>query len=216
MFVFDAPVEGVYHLILAGGLPAALTIVLLTLGVRAALVPLSVRAARAERAKAALAPRVEKLRERFGSDPERLLRETTGLYRREGVKMTGGLLPSLAQAPFFTVLYRVFTSAAIAGQSNVLLAHTFLSVPLGQSLIGVVGTAGVLSWPVALFALVLAALAGLGWISARRIPQRFLRLIPFGTVAFAAFTPLAAGIYLVVSGAWTAIERATLQRVILT
>ncbi|GAB3687673.1 membrane protein insertase YidC [Actinocorallia lasiicapitis] len=215
--LFLLPVEYAHRLLtlLGAVLPPAAAIAVLTLAVRAALLPLAVRTARAEKARAALAPQVEKLRKKFGKDPERLLRETSELYRREGVKLTGGLLPSLAQAPFFMVLYQVFTRTAIAGQANALLVHTFLTVPLGQSWIGVLGTAGLVSGPSALFLALFAVLAALAWLSARQIPQPVLRLLPFGTVVFAAFVPLAAGIYLVVSGVWTAVERATLKRVVL-
>jgi YidC/Oxa1 family membrane protein insertase len=38
------------------------------------------------------------------------------------------------------------------------------------------------------------------------------RVMPFGTVVAAAFVPLAAGLYLLTSGAWAAVERAVLQR----
>ncbi|WP_141583502.1 hypothetical protein [Actinomadura sp. WMMA1423] len=38
------------------------------------------------------------------------------------------------------------------------------------------------------------------------------RAMPFGTIAVAAFVPLAAGLYLLTSGAWTAAERAVLHR----
>jgi YidC/Oxa1 family membrane protein insertase len=39
-----------------------------------------------------------------------------------------------------------------------------------------------------------------------------VRLLPFVTVAIAAFVPLAAGLYLATSTAWTLAERAVLGR----
>lgn len=38
------------------------------------------------------------------------------------------------------------------------------------------------------------------------------RLLPYLTVAFAAFVPLAAGLYLLTTTAWTAAERTLLMR----
>ncbi|GAA3217876.1 YidC/Oxa1 family membrane protein insertase [Actinocorallia longicatena] len=218
MSLFSAPVEGAYHLLgaLTAVLPPVVAIIVLTVGTRLALVPLSIRAARAEKARAALAPRVEKLRRRWKADPQRLLQETSALYRREGVSMTGGLLPMLAQAPFAWVVYRVFTATVIAGQANALLVHTFLTVPLGQSWIAVLGTAGVFSPASALFLVLFGLLAVIAWVNARSVPHPLMRLLPFGTVVFAAFVPLAAAVYLVVSGAWTTAERAVTRRVILT
>jgi hypothetical protein len=55
--------------------------------------------------------------------------------------------------------------------------------------------------------------AAVAWVTYRRTPadqSRLLRLLPFGTVLVAAMLPLAAGIYLLVSTAWTAAERVIL------
>jgi YidC/Oxa1 family membrane protein insertase len=41
---------------------------------------------------------------------------------------------------------------------------------------------------------------------------RVLRLLPYGTVAVAALVPLAAGLYLLTTTAWTAAERVLLRR----
>lgn len=217
MFIIDAPVAGAHQLLAAliSVVPAVAAIILLTLAVRLLLLPLSLSAARAEKAKAALAPQVAKLKKKFDRDPQRMLRETSELYRREGVKLTGGLLPALAQAPFFMVLYRVSVSTTIAGQTNVLLTHTFLTAPLGQSWIAILGTTGLFSIPSAIFLGLLALLVLVAWFTARRIPAdapQILRLLPYGTVIFAAVVPLAAAVYLLASGTWTAVERAVLHR----
>jgi YidC/Oxa1 family membrane protein insertase len=39
-----------------------------------------------------------------------------------------------------------------------------------------------------------------------------LRVLPFVSVVFAAFAPLAAALYLVTSASWTLLERAVLRR----
>lgn len=217
MFLIDAPVAGAYHLVtaLTAVVPPAVAIVILTVAVRAALLPLAISAARSVRARARLAPQAGKLQRKYAEDPERLLRETSAMYRREGVSLTGGLLPVLAQAPFFVVLYQLFVRATIGGQANVLLTHTLLTAPLGQSWIGVAGTAGLLSVPSAVFAGLVALLVLVAWWTSRRLPAgtpALVRLLPFGTVVFALFTPLAAGLYLLVSGTWTAGERLALAR----
>jgi YidC/Oxa1 family membrane protein insertase len=41
-----------------------------------------------------------------------------------------------------------------------------------------------------------------------------IRLLPFGTVVIAAAVPLAAGLYLLTTTAWTVIERTVLRRVL--
>ena len=60
-----------------------------------------------------------------------------------------------------------------------------------------------------------------GWLAARAtglpgpgaaVPAALTRLLPYATVAVAAFVPLACVLYLVTSTAWTLAERALLQR----
>ena len=79
-----------------------------------------------------------------------------------------------------------------------------------------------------MFAGLFVLLAGIGWLSARMArrasgpgrPGRatghqawpWPRVLPFATVAIAAFVPLAAGLYLATSTAWTLAERAVLGR----
>jgi YidC/Oxa1 family membrane protein insertase len=215
MSVIDAPVVGAYHLVttltpLVGSVAA---IVLLTLAVRLVLLPLAVRQARGERERARLLPRAEKLRKRYGKDPRRLNRELGALYAAEGVTPYAGCLPALAQWPFFVVLYRLFVSASIAGQQNVLLTHTLLGVPLGETWIGVLTVAGPLSPHALVFYGLCALLLAVAWWTSRRIAAPgLLRLLPYGTAVVAAFVPLAAGIYLLTSTTWTAAERTVLRR----
>ncbi|MCP2335826.1 YidC/Oxa1 family membrane protein insertase [Actinomadura rupiterrae] len=220
MGLLDAPVAGAYALVkgltlglepVAGGFSAVLAIVLFTLGVRALMLPLAVRAARGEKARAALLPKLARLRERHGRNPERLRRETAALYEREGASPLTGFGPMLLQFPFFMVMYRLFRSGMIAGHQNVLLAHAVFSVPLGQNFVSVAATPAGL-----VFAGLFVALAVVGWWSSRHAPQAWMRLLSLGTVAVAAFVPLAAGVYLLASASWTAVERAVLRRTILT
>jgi len=222
MFVFDAPVGAAYQVVnglaeglgpIAGGMSAVLAIMLFTVAVRLVLLPLAVRQALGDRARARLQPQVAALRARYRKDPERQRRALVELYEKEGVSATAGCLPALAQWPFFAVMYRLFESAKVAGGRNALLAHTLLGAPLGHNVLTVVSMYGVLA-PQALVCYgVLAAIAGVAWWSARRIEgDRLVRLAPYVTVVAAGFVPLAGAVYLLTTTAWTAAERALLRR----
>ena len=167
------PVGAAYHLVfalthlltpVAGGLAAAAAIVLFTAAVRLLTCPLSLRALRGQAAMARLAPQVQSLRTRYGRQPERLQRELTALYKREGTSPFAGILPLLAQWPFLSVMYLLFRSATVGGAQNQLLSDGLLGVPLGAHWLS---GAGLLSVHDALFLAVFAVLAALCWLSAR-------------------------------------------------
>ena len=201
-----------YHLLMSladvlGG--AAVAIVVLTVCLRLALLPLTLRQIAGERARAALAPRLAELTARHGSDPAAYQRAVLDLHKEEGVPMLAGCLPALAQAPFFAVLYSVFIQSTIDGRPNALLAADLFGTSLGAS-----GTAAL---PVLLG--VLALMAVVATVSARRIRRTiqpgqpgFLSALPYLSVVFAAFVPLAAGVYLLTTTAWSALETAVLRR----
>jgi YidC/Oxa1 family membrane protein insertase len=167
------PVDAAYHLVSAltgvltpvlGGLAAVAGIIAFTMAVRLFIMPLSYRAMRGQAAQARLAPQLVTLRQRYGKQPERLQREMTALYKREGTSMFAGFLPILAQWPFLSVMYLLFRSPNVAGGPNKLLTHDLLGVPLGSHWLG---GPGIVSAQGAVFVGVFALLAGLAWLSAR-------------------------------------------------
>lgn len=153
------------------------------------------------------------------------------------VSPLAGCLPALVQAPFFFVMYRLFTTP------NDLLDAELAGVPLGHHPLD-----GLTPAAVAVYALLLTALTLLARHSSRRLREtplpgdlgdtgvsgspstrirprstaeegdgaaavrRVVALLPYGTVVFAVFVPLAAGLYLATTTAWTAVEQAVLRR----
>jgi YidC/Oxa1 family membrane protein insertase len=91
-------------------------ILLVSFGVRVALLPLTLRMARRAREHqsriAAMAPMLEKLRQRHAGDQAALGHATLELYREQGIGMLprGSLLSLLVQAPTGAALYRAFGS----------------------------------------------------------------------------------------------------------
>jgi YidC/Oxa1 family membrane protein insertase len=212
-----------------GGLAAVAAIVAFTMAVRLLLMPLSLRALRGQAVQARLAPQLVALRQRYGKQPERLQREMAALYRREGTSVFAGFAPLLLQWPFLSVMYLLFRSPVVGGAANTLLTRDLFGVPLGAHWLSGAGPASAQG---AVFLGVFALLAGLGWLSARigRLmaaraaaaqpapaggsapagagrPGLLVSVLPYLTVVIAAFAPLAAGIYLLTSLAWSLAER---------
>lgn len=123
----------------AGSAAAALAIVLVTLAVRAALVPLGVRQVRAEFERRRLAPHLAELQRRYKKNPELLQKKSMELYQREGVSPFAGILPALAQLPVVSLLYGVAVSPTLNGHPNDLLLESLGAAPLGGSLPAALG-----------------------------------------------------------------------------
>ncbi|MGW3229469.1 YidC/Oxa1 family membrane protein insertase [Kitasatospora sp. NPDC001095] len=213
--VAHAVVAAVAHLV-----PTAPAIVLFTVAVRLALHPLARAAARGEKARARLAPKVAALQHKHRARPEKLREAMAEMYRKEQVSPFAGCLPLLVQIPFFSVMYRLFTTP------NDLLDHTLFGVPLG---LRVTGAHGAGQWVV--FGVLFAGLAAVGVVnfprarraaaaaaaaSTAKAPARpgaaLLPYLSFGSVLFAALVPVAAVLYLLTTGVWSAAERAWLHR----
>ncbi|WP_030436370.1 YidC/Oxa1 family membrane protein insertase [Actinoplanes subtropicus] len=185
---------------IAGGAAAALAIVVFTLLIRLLISPLTYQQVRAQRRQAALAPEIAKLREKHGKDQMTLATETLALQRAAGISPFAAILPALAQAPFFMVMYRVALRAPAGALMGVpLTAHLAAGLPV--------------------FAVLLALSAGLAWWSSRRMISAvttgsvgLLKYLPYLSVLAVAWMPLAGGIYLVTSTAWTAVEQAVYRR----
>ncbi|MGY6018087.1 YidC/Oxa1 family membrane protein insertase [Streptomyces spinosirectus] len=224
---------------LFGATAAAAAIVLFTALVRLLVHPLSRAAARGQKARTALQPKIAELRTRHKDDPRKFQQALLDLHAEEKVSPVSGCLPGLLQLPAFFLLYHLFSSATVGGERNGLLAHQLFAAPLGGRWAdalaggGAFGPAGLVY--VGLFAVV-AVVATFTFLRTRRtmataaattsatagaVPEQIAGAAAIGKVApFLSFftlvtvavVPLAAALYVVTSTTWSAVERAVLYR----
>ncbi|GAA2943790.1 YidC/Oxa1 family membrane protein insertase [Streptomyces griseoincarnatus] len=244
MSVFASLVEQLADLLrpLFGLSAAAAAIIAFTALVRLLVHPLSRAAARGQKARAALQPRIAELRRKHGKNPEKLQKAVMELHAEEKVSPLSGCLPSLLQLPAFFLLYHLFSSGSIGGEPNALLTHQLLDAPLGGRWAdaladgGAFGGAGVVY--LGLFAVV-AVVAYFSYRLSRRMteasaatagtpgagadPQvpgaaamggvmKVMPFMSFFTLVTVAVVPLAAALYVVTSTTWSVIERSVLYR----
>lgn len=232
--ILDAAYTGLMQLIallepLAGGAAAAASVLLVTLIVRAALVPAGVSQARAEQTRSRLAPKLRALQKRYGRDRERLQRETMKLYSDENTSPFAGCLPLLAQAPVIAIVYALFAYPAIAGHANALLTEQLLGVPLGTSVVGAIAAGTATAATFAVFGVLIAVIVVAAEVTRRafRLPMpddadasplanpgflRAMGALQFTTAVFAMFVPLAAALYFTTTVVWTLVQRIVLRR----
>jgi YidC/Oxa1 family membrane protein insertase len=88
-----------------------IAIILLTVVVRLAMLPLTLKSMKSMKRMQMLAPEMEKLKEKYGEDPQELNRQMMTMYKERGINPLGGCLPMLMQLPVFLALYRMLWSA---------------------------------------------------------------------------------------------------------
>src|SRR6478672_7508285 len=82
-----------------------LSIILLTIVVRAALLPLAVKQFRSMQALQRIAPQLKELQTKYKDDKQRLQQETMKFYQENKVNPFASCLPLLAQLPVFLALF---------------------------------------------------------------------------------------------------------------
>jgi YidC/Oxa1 family membrane protein insertase len=143
----------------------ALSIVGLTLVIRAALIPLFVKQIKSSRNLQLIQPKVRELQKKYGHDRERLAQETMKLYKDSGTNPFASCLPILLQMPIFLALFRMLDQAAKKGEGRGVLTDAqaghlrdaeLFGVPISETFLGADGHLGV---QVMAMVLVLAMLA---------------------------------------------------------
>lgn len=86
-------------------------IIFLTILVRSAMFPLTLKGMKSMKKMQKLAPEMEKIKAEVGEDQQAMQKRMMELYRERGVNPLGGCMPLLLQTPVFIALYRVYATA---------------------------------------------------------------------------------------------------------
>ncbi|UTX51965.1 YidC/Oxa1 family membrane protein insertase [Leucobacter aridicollis] len=220
---------------LAGAQSAAIAIILLTLAVRLALIPVGRSQVKATVARQHIAPKLAELQRKY-KNPEVLQRKTMELYASEKASPFAGCFPVLAQMPVLMAVYGLFILPEVDGHPNELLTKTFLGIPLDAGLAAQVA-GGTVTPTHIIVGLVIVALIGAVTQTSRKLltppmPEpapkpanlpagmpdlsgmtKMMSFVPFITVVIAAIVPLAAALYLATTTTWTLCERLILGKI---
>jgi len=173
-------------------------IILLTVVVRLLVLPMSIKGQRSMMKMQRLQPQVEKIREKFKGDQERLNREMVDLYKRNHVNPMGGCLPMVVQLPVFFGLYYALLNAIDLRQAPFVGWITDLSAPdclpiKGMPAIPFTDLNGI---PVLVLLMTLTALAQ-QWMSPKNPDPSQQKMMMYMPVAFSLiFLTLPAGLSL--------------------
>ncbi|MGH2487022.1 MAG: YidC/Oxa1 family membrane protein insertase, partial [Ktedonobacterales bacterium] len=106
-----------------GGGAFALAIVVLTLGMRACLIPLTRKQLKSSREMQVLAPKLKALQAEHRGEPQALMAAQRALYKEHGVSPASGCLPLVIQMPFIYALYGAFNTVLRGSSVTTRLAH---------------------------------------------------------------------------------------------
>lgn len=104
-----------------------IVILFLTLIVKLALYPLTYRMLYSQSKMTALKPEIQKIKDRFKDDSQKVQMETMKLYREFGANPLGSCLPMVLQMPIWFALYRFFPAAIDFRQKGFLWANDLSS-----------------------------------------------------------------------------------------
>ena len=132
-----------------------LAIVFLTIGIKLILLPLSLSAAKTQRAMRLLEPELTKIKEKHKDDREKLARATMDAYATAGVRPFASIFLIFIQLPIIFALYLAVSQGGGVPfpDINVTLLYSFVPVPdaVAMLFLGIVDMAG-RSLPLALLA----------------------------------------------------------------
>lgn len=87
------------------GMPYGIAIIMMTILVRACMLPLSIKQARSAKKMKELQPRIAELKKKYEKDKEKFARAQMELFSKEGYNPLAGCLPIFFQLPIFIGLY---------------------------------------------------------------------------------------------------------------
>lgn len=194
-------------------------IVLMTIVVRLALLPLSLKTARAQRTMNKLAPELERIKERHKGNTSAQSEEVMKLYKEHKINPLSGCLPLFIQLPLLLGLYRVFI--LVIKPEALAMLYSFVPHPgsINHLLLGLLD--------VAMPSRILAVIAGLsqfflGWMmsgtqqgapaAAAAMNKQMMYILPIIIIVIGWSLPAGLSLYWVVTTLFSIGEQLYIRR----
>ncbi len=105
-----------------------IAIIILTLIIRLVLYPLSKKSIKAQKELQNIQPEIEKLKEEYKDDKEKMGPELMALYKKHKINPFSSCFPMLVQLPFLIAIYRVFFDG-LTKEGSMSALYSFVSNP---------------------------------------------------------------------------------------
>ncbi len=128
-----------YNLIPGGGV--GLAIILMTIIVKVALLPLTYKSLKSQKELQEIQPRIAEIKVKYKDDKENLAKELMAVYKNHNVNPFASCLPTIVQLVIFIALYQVLQAGISTVDASKLysfvanpgsMGHMFLGINLGE------------------------------------------------------------------------------------
>lgn len=138
MNFLTTPLEQVFYFIQRGihavipniNISFGLAIIVFTILIKIALLPLSIKQTKSTSKMSAIQPEMKKVQAKYKSDPKKAQEEVMKLYKENGVNPMGGCLPLLIQMPILFALFAVFRNLDMQGAGFLWMKSLALPDPI--------------------------------------------------------------------------------------
>jgi YidC/Oxa1 family membrane protein insertase len=217
-----------------------LSIILLTLGVRILVTPLTIKGTRSMMSMQRFQPEIKRLQQEHKGDRQKLNEEMMKFYKENNINPMGSCLPLLIQIPVFIVLYRVVRGITRFGSDGTFnpqyLDHNtalyksldganrmmFLGLDLAKSAAGTLREDSFLrALP---YLAIIAIVTGTSYIQQKQVAGRnpgidvnpmqknLMRIMPLSFAVFAFSFPAALGLYFMTSNTYQVAQQWYISR----
>lgn len=97
-----------------------ISIIVITILMRIVIFPLTLKQEKSMKKMKEFQPEIDKLKKKYGDDPQKLNEETMKLYKEHKINPFGGCWPMLIQMPIFIALYTAFNGKTIPNDATFL------------------------------------------------------------------------------------------------
>jgi YidC/Oxa1 family membrane protein insertase len=200
----------------ATGLPWAYSIIVLTVLVRIALVPLFVKQMKSSNEMQAIAPKIKALQAKHKGDRKKLQEEQMKLYQEHSVNPFGACLPLVFQMPVFFALYLVLRTFSEHPPGGLKAIDNGDFAFLGSFVPNITQNTDKVGWAgVALIVIYVASQAASTLLMPNTMDprQRYMFLaLPFIFVIFVIRFPVGLMLYWITTNLWTVGQQTILRR----
>jgi len=186
-------------------------IILLTLIIKLLFYPLSAASYRSMAKMRVLAPKLQRLKDQYGDDRQRMQQAMMELYKTEKINPLGGCMPIVVQIPVFIALYWVLLASVELRHAPFMLWITDLAAP--DTLFGV--------WfgmPIGLLPILMAATM---WIQTKLNPEppdpvqaKVMKIMPIVFSVFFFFFPAGLVLYWLINNVLSIAQQWQITRVL--